>query len=86
MSILNKINEILFLADPMRTACVENKLEDEYVEEAIAINYCLNTDSDIEFIKSSVKVVFERFFWEECLYEEEVADIAKDIQLILAKA
>ena len=86
MTVLNKIKEILYFADPMKTACVENKLEDEYVEEAIAINYCLNTDSDIEFIKSSVKVVFERFFWEECLYEEEVADIAKDIQLILAKA
>ena len=86
MSILNKINEILFTRDPMRTCCVENKLEDEYTDEAIAIDYRLNTNSDIEFIKSSVKVVFERFFWEECLSEDEVADIAKDIQLILAKA
>ena len=79
MSILDEINEILFLADPMRTCCVENKLEDEYMEEAVAINHCLNIDSDIEFIKSSVKVVFERFFWEECLSEDEVADIATQI-------
>ena len=79
MSILNKINEILFLADPMRTCCVENKLEDEYMEEAVAINHCLNIDSDIEFIKSSVKAVFERFFWDNCLDEDEVADIATQI-------
>lgn len=80
MSILNKINEILFLADPMRTGCVENKLKDEYVEEAIAINHHFNLDSDIESIKSAVKLVFERFFWEECLRETEIEDIAKEIE------
>lgn len=86
MSILNKINEILFLADPMRTCCVENKLEDEYMEEAVAINHLIDMDATDLEIEVVVKTVFDKFFWEECLSEDEVADIAKDIQLILAKA
>ena len=86
MSILNKINEILFTRDPMRTCCVENKLEDEYMEEAVAINHLIDMDATDLEIEVVVKTVFDKFFWEECLSEDEVADIAKDIQLILAKA
>ena len=86
MSILNKINEILFTRDPMRTCCVENKLEDEYMEEAVAINHLIDmgaTDLEIEVV---VKTVFDKFFWDNCLDEETSAELSKDIQLILAKA
>ena len=79
MSILNKINEILFLADPMRTCCVENKLEDEYMEEAVAINHLLDMDATDLEIEVVVKTVFDKFFWDNCLDEDEVADIATQI-------
>lgn len=79
MSILNKINEILFLADPMRTCCVENKLEDEYMEEAVAINHLIDMDATDLEIEVVVKTVFDKFFWDNCLDEDEVADIATQI-------
>ena len=86
MSILNKINEILFLADPMRTGCVENKLEDEYMEEAVHINHLIDTTYSSADICPVVKRVFDKMFWDNCLSEEEVTNIANDIQLILEKA
>ena len=86
MTVLNKINEILFLADPMRTGCVENKIEDEYMEEAVHINHLIDMTYSSADIYPVVKRVFDKMFWENCLSEEEVANIANDIQLILAKA
>ena len=83
MSILNKINEILFLADPMRTCCVENKLEDEYMEEAVHINYSIDMTYSAADICPVVKRVFDMLFWDNCLSGYEIADIANDIELIL---
>ena len=79
MSILNKINEILFTRDPMRTCCVENKLEDEYMEEVVAINHLIDMDATDLEIEVVVKTVFDKFFWDNCLDEDEVADIATQI-------
>ena len=86
MTVLNKINEILFLADPMRTGCVENKLEDEYMEEAVHINNLIDMTYSSADICPVVKRVFDKMFWDNCLSEEEVTNIANDIQLILEKA
>lgn len=86
MSILNDINEVLFTNDPMNTGCVENDLCDEYMEEAVAINHLIDMDATDLEIEVVVKTVFDKFFWEECLSGDELADIANDIQLILAKA
>ena len=86
MSILNKINEILFLADPMRTGCVENKLEDEYVEEAIAINHLIDMDATDLEIEVVVKTVFDKFFWDNCLDEETTSVLSEEIHKILMNA
>lgn len=86
MSILGEINSILFTRDPMRTGCVENKLEDEYMEEAVHINHLIDMSYSSTDICPVVKRVFDLFFWDNCLSGDELADIAKDIQLILAKA
>lgn len=86
MSILDEINSILFTRDPMNTGCVENKLEDEYMEEAIYINNLIDMTYSSADIYPVVKRVFDKMFWENCLSEEEVANIASDIQLILAKS
>ena len=86
MSILNKINEILFLADPMRTCCVENKLEDEYMEEAVAINHLLDMDATDLEIEVVVKTVFDKFFWDNCLDEETTSELSREILHVLAKA
>ena len=85
MTVLNKINEILYFADPMKTGCIENRLEDEYFVEAVAIDHQLQLDenSDIETIKSSVKYVFELFFWEECLSDCDIEEIAKEIEFVI---
>ena len=86
MSILSEINSILFTRDPMNTGCVENKLEDEYIEEAVAINHLIDMDATDLEIEVVVKTVFDKFFWDNCLDEETSAELSKDIQLILAKA
>ena len=86
MTVLDKINEVLFLADPMKTGCVENKLEDEYMEEAVHINHLIDMTYSSADICPVVKRVFDKMFWDNCISEEEVANIANDIQLILAKA
>lgn len=86
MSILSEINSILFTLDPMNTGCVENKLEDEYKEEAVAINHLIDMTYSSADICPVVKRVFDKMFWDNCLSEEEVTNIANDIQLILEKA
>lgn len=86
MSILDEINSILFTRDPMRTGCVENKLEDEYREEAVHINHLIDMTYSSAEIHHVVERVFDLFFWDDCLYDDEIADIATDIRLILDKA
>ena len=86
MSILDEINSILFTRDPMCTGCVENKLEDEYREEAAHINHLIDMTYSSDEIHTVVERVFELFFWDDCLYDDEIADIATDIRLILDKA
>lgn len=83
MTVLNKIKEILYFADPMKTGCIENRLEDEYIVEAVVINHQLDENSDIETIKSSVKSAFETFFWEECLSDCDIEEIAKEIEFVI---
>lgn len=83
MSILSEINSILFTRDPMNTGCVENRLEDEYIEEAVHINYLIDMTYSAADICPVVKRVFDMLFWDNCLSEDEVADIANDIELIL---
>ena len=39
--------------------------------------------TDIETIKSSVKYVFELFFWEECLSDCDIEEIAKEIEFVI---
>lgn len=86
MSILSEINSILFTRDPMRTGCVENKLEDEYIEEAVAINHLIDMDaSDLE-IEVVVKTVFDKFFWDNCLDEETTSELSREIHHVLAKS
>ena len=85
MSILDEINSILFTRDPMRTGCVENKLEDEYREEAVHIDQMIDMTYSSAEIHIVVERVFELFFWDDCLYDDEIADIATDIRLILDK-
>ena len=86
MSILVEINSILFNRDPMHTGCVENKLEDEYMEEAVHIDQLITMTQPSTDICAVVKRVFDLYFWDNCLSEDEIADIAKDIQPILTKA
>lgn len=83
MTVLDKINEVLFLADPMKTGCVENGLENEYIEEAISIYNIVRGISSMDEIKSSVKIVFDKFFWEGCLDDVSINDLVEKIQLVL---
>lgn len=86
MSILDEINSILFTRDPMRTGCVANKLEDEYMEEAVHINHLIDMTYSSTDIYPVVKRVFDLFFWDNCLSEDDIDDIANDIHRILMEA
>lgn len=64
MKNLQEVTRILFELDPMNTACVENDVPDEYINEAKMI---LN---NIE-----VKDVFDYQFWTGCLTYDQIHQI-----------
>ncbi|RYH70425.1 MAG: hypothetical protein EON54_01545 [Alcaligenaceae bacterium] len=58
------ILKILYDLDPMRSGCAENLLLDEYETQAAEIDQLINDSAPI---RTAVKQVFDRWFWEGCL-------------------
>ena len=80
---INKMDvaKILFRLDPMNTACFENDLTDEYSSEAAEIAGLIN-DSGFIKIDGIIKVVFDKCFWVDCLSQETIETIEKEILLL----
>lgn len=73
----NQIAAILFNLDPMSTACVQNGLFQEYQSEANLIVDHLAICK--EGIQQAVKAVFHFYFWENCITQQQIEEIANEI-------
>ena len=75
----SQISEILYNLDPMSTGCVENSLTDEYANEAERISFYL---SQGRALKDAIVTVFDYNFWENCLTDDKIKAIMKEMTSI----
>lgn len=72
-----EINEVLFNIDPMNLGSVENNNKEEYMTRAVGIAELIaDNHSEIDAIKNE----FNYAFWDDCLSEEIIQKIAKEIK------
>lgn len=71
-----KISKTLYELDPIPTGCVENEALDEYGYEAVEIANMLMCGFALKF---SVSIVFDSFFWDDCLNEEMLTKICESL-------
>lgn len=74
------ISNVLYNMDPMNTCCKENDLRDEYDSEAFQIaGWYIRGITDTASLKETIKSVFEYAFWDKCLKEQQIEEIANEI-------
>lgn len=71
-----KISRTLYELDPIPTGCVENLVTDEYGYEAVEIANMLMCGFALKF---SVSIVFDSFFWDDCLDDETLNTICQSL-------
>lgn len=78
---VSDVATILFNLDPMGTSCVQNGIFQEYQAEANIIEGQLNSyfTVNLEDIKNLIVQVFNYYFWDNCLSQQQIEEIANEI-------